>query len=53
MINDVRRAYLYAKIFRDVYIELPKEDRFVWDRATEQAPFFIALETRPRVGRRR
>ena len=26
MINDVRRAYIYAKIQRDVYIELPKED---------------------------
>ena len=26
MINDVRRAYFYAKIQRDVYIELPKED---------------------------
>ena len=26
MINDVRRAYFYAKITRDVYIELPKED---------------------------
>ena len=26
MINDVRRAYFYAKIRRDVYIELPKED---------------------------
>ena len=25
MINDVRRAYFYAKITRDVYIELPKE----------------------------
>ena len=27
MINDVRRAYFYAKIQRDVYIELPKEDK--------------------------
>ena len=26
MINDVRRAYFYAKIQRDVYIELPAED---------------------------
>jgi hypothetical protein len=26
MINDVRRAYFYANILRDVYIELPKED---------------------------
>ena len=26
MINDVRRAYLYAKTQRDAYIELPKED---------------------------
>ena len=26
MINDVRRAYLYAKMTRDVFIELPKED---------------------------
>ena len=26
MINDVRRAHFYAKIQRDVYIELPKED---------------------------
>ena len=26
MINDVQRAYFYAKIIRDVYIELPKED---------------------------
>ena len=26
VINDVRRAYFYAKITRDVYIELPKED---------------------------
>ena len=25
-INDVRRAYSYAKIQRDVYIELPEED---------------------------
>ena len=27
MVNDVRRAYFYAKIKRDVYIELPKEDK--------------------------
>ena len=26
MVNDVRRAYFYAKATRDVYIELPKED---------------------------
>ena len=26
MINDVRRAHFYAKIQRDVYIELPKEE---------------------------
>ena len=26
MINDARRAYFYAKIQRDVYIELPDED---------------------------
>ena len=26
MVNDVRRAYFYAKINRDVYIELPPED---------------------------
>ena len=26
MVNDVRRAYFYAKIKRDVYIELPQED---------------------------
>ena len=26
MVNDVARAYFYAKINRDVYIELPKED---------------------------
>ena len=26
MINDVRRAYFYAKIQRGVYIELPEED---------------------------
>ena len=26
MVNDVRRAYFYAKIQRDVYIELPEED---------------------------
>ena len=26
MVNDVRRAYFYARIKRDVYIELPKED---------------------------
>ena len=26
MINDVRRAYFYAKIQRDVYIEVPRED---------------------------
>ena len=26
MINDVRRAYFYGQIQRDVYIELPKED---------------------------
>ena len=25
MINDVRRAYFYAKIQRDVYIEFPKK----------------------------
>ena len=25
-INDVRRAYRHAKIKRDVYIDLPKED---------------------------
>ena len=26
MMHDVRRAYFYVKIQRDVYIELPKED---------------------------
>ena len=26
MINDVRRAYFYAKTKRDVYVRLPKED---------------------------
>ena len=26
MMNDVRRAYVYAKATRDLYIELPKED---------------------------
>ena len=26
MINDVRRAYFYAKVSRDLYIELPAED---------------------------
>ena len=26
VMNDVRIAYFYAKIQRDVYIELPKED---------------------------
>ena len=26
MVNDVRRAYFYAKIGRDVFIELPPED---------------------------
>ena len=26
MVNDVRRAYFYAKATRDVYIELPQED---------------------------
>ena len=26
MINDVRRAYFYAKIKREVFIEWPKED---------------------------
>ena len=26
MINDVLRAYFYAQIQRDLYIELPKED---------------------------
>ena len=26
MINNVRRAFFYAKINWDVYIELPKED---------------------------
>ena len=26
MVNDVRRAYFYAKIQRYVYIELPEED---------------------------
>ena len=26
MMSDVRRAYFYAKIQRDVYIEVPKED---------------------------
>ena len=25
MVNDVRRAYFYAKINRDVFIELPPE----------------------------
>ena len=27
MINDVRRAYFYAKTQRDAYVELPKEDQ--------------------------
>ena len=27
MINDVRRAYFYAKIQRGVYVELPMEDQ--------------------------
>ena len=26
MVNDVRRAYFYAKIDRDVFVELPAED---------------------------
>ena len=26
MVNDVRRAYFYAKAIRDIYIELPAED---------------------------
>ena len=26
MINDGRRAYFYARIQRDVYIEVPRED---------------------------
>ena len=26
MINDVRRAYFYARATRDIYIEIPKED---------------------------
>ena len=26
MINDVRRAYFYAKATRDIYIEIPAED---------------------------
>ena len=26
MMNDIRRAYFYAQIQRDVYIQLPKED---------------------------
>jgi len=26
MVNDVRRAYFYAKIQREVYFELPEED---------------------------
>ena len=26
MVNDVRRAYFYAKTHRDIYIELPAED---------------------------
>ena len=26
MVNDVRRAYFYAKIDRDVFVELPPED---------------------------
>ena len=26
MINDVRRAYFYAKVSRDIYVELPAED---------------------------
>ena len=26
MINDVRRAYFYAKVSRDIYIEVPTED---------------------------
>ena len=26
MVNDVRRAYFYAKVSRDIYIEVPKED---------------------------
>ena len=27
MVNDVRRAYFYAPTHRDIYIELPPEDR--------------------------
>ena len=26
MVNDVARAYFYAKCTRDIYIELPEED---------------------------
>ena len=26
MINDVRRAYFYAKATRELYVELPSED---------------------------
>ena len=27
MINDVRRAYFNAKVTRDIYIEIPEEDK--------------------------
>ena len=27
MVNDVRRAYFYAKAMRDIYVEIPAEDK--------------------------
>ena len=42
-VNDVRRAYFYAKIQRDVYIELPPEDDALPDaRQAEVSPLWHA-----------
>ena len=53
MINDVRCAYFYAKIQRDVYVDLPKEDPAsgtgIWESSSCAS---TAPEMRPRDGRR-
>ena len=43
MINDVRRAYFYAKATRDIYIEIPAEDE-------DAGPDVLGSKARPVLG---
>ena len=50
MMNEVRRAYVYAKIQRDVYIELPKEDPDHGKGLLGKLKLFFMARVMPRHG---